>query len=178
MNTMEVVRLIEGMIQGNDKPPFSLGRIDPNYSGGKPRILFDGERSVSKKRYPYLSSYKPKSNDRVLMANMANTHVVIGHIGSYRTPDSDRDVGTNIISPKLAVNAGNSYPLGISIFSVFDGLSRGFPADEIMVKTINTDFMSVQQVVDTGGEDIKVWMRKYNDEGWSNFKEMAGVGVV
>jgi hypothetical protein len=42
-------------------------RVDPNYTSGRPRLIFDGEDVVSGKQYPYLSSYQPTANDRVML---------------------------------------------------------------------------------------------------------------
>jgi len=86
INTQSFVEIVEEMIREKVEVPFSLGKIDPFYSGGNPRILFDGEASVSMKRYPYLSTYQPISNDRVLLINIANTHLIVGHVGEYRDP--------------------------------------------------------------------------------------------
>jgi len=53
-----------------------LGKIDPYYSSGKPSIVFDGEIQASVKKYPYLSSYQPTANDRVMVVR----GVVVGKI--------------------------------------------------------------------------------------------------
>ena len=84
MDSLEFVDIIDGMIEDKQLVSFTLGKIDPMYDQGKPRVLFDGENTVSQKRYSYLSSYKPIAGDRVIMANTADTHVIIGHIGAYR----------------------------------------------------------------------------------------------
>lgn len=64
---MDADKFIEVM---SSKPKINLikyGQVDPNYSGGRPKIKFDGEDIVSGKAYPYLSSYVPTANDRVIM---------------------------------------------------------------------------------------------------------------
>lgn len=53
-----------------------FARVDPNYTSGRPRLIFDGESEVSGKAYPYLSSYTPAANDRVMVVK----GVVIGRI--------------------------------------------------------------------------------------------------
>lgn len=79
MNAEEFVRLISKL--NPDSKPYSLGIIDPNYSGkGKPRVIFDGENAPSVKTYPYLSSYNPVAGDRVVIANMGATHVILGGV--------------------------------------------------------------------------------------------------
>jgi hypothetical protein len=72
------------MIQELSTPQksYSLGKIASNHTSGKPQIVFDGETVASIKRYPYLSSYTPVANDRVLLANVGGSHVVLGKIVS------------------------------------------------------------------------------------------------
>lgn len=58
------------------------GRIDPNYTSGKPQVIFDsdinpdGPSTPSTKTYPYLESYTPAANDRVMIIDK----VIIGKI--------------------------------------------------------------------------------------------------
>lgn len=67
--------------QGQEKEVvFRLGKIDPAYSSGRPRIVFDGETAASTKQYPYLSSYIPVAGDRVLLARVAGSYIVIGKV--------------------------------------------------------------------------------------------------
>lgn len=44
-----------------------FARVEPNYTSGRPRLIFDGETEVSGKAYPYLASYTPQPNDRVML---------------------------------------------------------------------------------------------------------------
>jgi hypothetical protein len=50
--------------------------VDPDYSSGRPKLIFDGETVVSGKAYPYLESYTPQANDRVMVVK----GVVVGKI--------------------------------------------------------------------------------------------------
>ena len=54
----------------------SFGQIEPSYASGRPRIMLDGTDTISVKAYPYLSSYTPVANDRVMILK----GVVIGKI--------------------------------------------------------------------------------------------------
>jgi hypothetical protein len=74
----ELVVLIK-QLSTNEKA-FSLGVIQSDYSSGRPKVKFDGDTTASSKQYPYLSSYTPASNDRVLLANIGGSHVIIGKI--------------------------------------------------------------------------------------------------
>jgi hypothetical protein len=59
---------------------FRLGRIDPSYSAGRPGIVFDGETSASLKKYPFISSYAPAANDRVLLCRVSGSYVILGRV--------------------------------------------------------------------------------------------------
>lgn len=69
-----------GIIQPNETNIYKLGKIDPSYVSGKPKIVFDGEAITSLKKYPCLGSYTPTANDRVLLLKVANSYVVLGKI--------------------------------------------------------------------------------------------------
>lgn len=78
LNADEFVYLISQL--NKNQKAFSLGTIDSSYSSGRPKIVFDGETVASSKAYPYLASYTPVANHRVLIANIGGSHVVIGRI--------------------------------------------------------------------------------------------------
>lgn len=66
--------------QNEAKAPYRLGKIDPEYVSGRPKIVFDGEAIASEKQYPYLGSYTPAANDRVLLVRVSGSYVVIGKV--------------------------------------------------------------------------------------------------
>lgn len=53
-----------------------FAKVDPNYTSGRPSLIFDGESVVTIKTYPYLSSYTPAANDRVMLIK----NVIVGKI--------------------------------------------------------------------------------------------------
>lgn len=55
---------------------FQFATIDPLFVTGKPRLVFDGEISTSRKGYSYLKGYTPLANDRVVVIN----DIIIGAI--------------------------------------------------------------------------------------------------
>jgi len=84
INPQDLIDLIEMMIDKKSKKPFKLGTVDPAHTEGmNPRVIFDGELEPSIKRYTHLSSYNPKGGDRVIMAHIGKTYVVLGKIGPY-----------------------------------------------------------------------------------------------
>lgn len=68
------------MNQPENKPSFRIAKVPASYVSGRPSLVFDGETTASTKQYPYLSSYTPKAGDKVLMALVAGTYVVLGKI--------------------------------------------------------------------------------------------------
>lgn len=66
--------------KSKDNNTFKMAKISPNYSGGKPSVIFDGEDIVTQKQYVYLSSYTPQANDRVVMVKVKNSYVILGKV--------------------------------------------------------------------------------------------------
>jgi hypothetical protein len=67
---------LSNFMNKKDEKIIQFARVDPNYSSGRPRLIFDGEITVSGKAYPYLASYTPAANDRVMVVK----GVVVGKI--------------------------------------------------------------------------------------------------
>lgn len=57
-----------------------IGTVKSNTSGSGLTIQIDGETSATTKKYTYLASYTPAVNDRVLIAEVAGSYVVLGKI--------------------------------------------------------------------------------------------------
>jgi hypothetical protein len=69
-----------GMLIPEENKQPSLGTIDSAYTSGRPKIIFDGETTASLKKYPYLDSYTPAANDRVLLLKVSGSYVIVGKI--------------------------------------------------------------------------------------------------
>jgi hypothetical protein len=59
---------------------FAIGTISQGYSSGRPSVTFDGDDASTVKQYPYLSGYTPVSGDRVLMALVSGSYVILGRL--------------------------------------------------------------------------------------------------
>jgi hypothetical protein len=57
-----------------------LGKISTYTSGQGATVIIDGETSATTKKYPVLGSYTPASSDRVLIAEVGDSYVIIGKI--------------------------------------------------------------------------------------------------
>ena len=62
------------------KSPFKIGTIPSDYVSGRPTIQFDGESTASTRTYPYLDSYTPTANDRVMLAVVGHGAIILGKI--------------------------------------------------------------------------------------------------
>lgn len=60
------------------KSQFRLGTVTGTTGGVQ--VQFDGEGATSPKAYTRLSSYAPTTNDRVLLAQVGSTWVVLGKV--------------------------------------------------------------------------------------------------
>jgi len=49
-------------------------------SSGRPYIRFYGENAASQKPYKYLQSYTPTVGDKVLVARVSKTYVILGKV--------------------------------------------------------------------------------------------------
>lgn len=67
---------LQNFANGQKEKIIKFAKIDPNYSSGRPQLIFDGEDVVSGKQYPYLGSYTPAANERVMLVK----GVIIGKI--------------------------------------------------------------------------------------------------
>jgi hypothetical protein len=59
---------------------FKIGVVVELFENSTAKITFDGEESASEKQYAYLASYKPSIGDRVLLANVSGTYIIMGKI--------------------------------------------------------------------------------------------------
>ena len=57
-----------------------IGTIKSNTSGSGVTVQIDGESAATTKKYTYLSSYTPTVNDRVLIAEVGGSYVILGKI--------------------------------------------------------------------------------------------------
>lgn len=65
--------------QQEQEPAFKLATVTIA-SGSNFKIKFDGEEVESQKIYKRLSTYSPQKGDRVLLAVISGTYVVLGKV--------------------------------------------------------------------------------------------------
>jgi hypothetical protein len=59
-----------------------IATIDPAYTSGNPRVTFDGETTLSEREYVCVGTYGPAAGDRVLMAPVGTTYVILGDLAA------------------------------------------------------------------------------------------------
>lgn len=68
---------------GSADRPWKIGTIDPAYvkssfPGTMPKVTFDGESTLSGKTYVVMSGYRPAPSDRVVLAPVGTTYMIVG----------------------------------------------------------------------------------------------------
>lgn len=74
MRPDELARLLKQDKQGKS---FKLAAIPADYASGRPKLIFDGESTATVRTWPYASSYIPAANDRVLVAMVGKSGVIL-----------------------------------------------------------------------------------------------------
>lgn len=80
INKQEFKNIIKEIIREelSNQPGYKIGTIAS--ASGKPTIIFAGEDQPSQKGYSYLASYIPAIGDRVLLAKIGGTYVILGKL--------------------------------------------------------------------------------------------------
>lgn len=76
--------------QPEQQQTFRLGTVVELFSNSTAKVKFDGEETASEKQYAYLKSYKPSVNDRVLLAAVGGTYVILGSVIFDESPDNEQ----------------------------------------------------------------------------------------
>jgi len=88
---------------------FRLGTVTNLFENGTAQVLFDGETEPSQKQYTFLSTYRPAVDDRVFLAAIGGTYVILGAI-SHEISESaqikDLTVSGSATLQSLTVNNG------------------------------------------------------------------------
>ena len=80
MDVSEFVGIMKRVGATEKRPAFRLGTIPNDYAAGRPKVIFDGETEPSVRTYPYLDSYTPAADDRVLVAMVGHSGAVLGKV--------------------------------------------------------------------------------------------------
>lgn len=72
------------------EPLFRLGTVDLAYTSGLPKVKLDGDESVTVKQYSHIRNYSPTAGDRVMLALVGNTYIILGRLRNdpLQSPDT------------------------------------------------------------------------------------------
>ena len=82
---------------------FRLGTVTNLFENGTAQVLFDGETEPSQKQYAFLSTYRPAVDDRVFLAAIGGTYVILGAI-SHEISQDDPTEG-NFVTLQVSESA-------------------------------------------------------------------------
>jgi hypothetical protein len=95
MDALDFLQSVAGYARAQDAPTprVKLGTIDAaydpdTYPATLPKVVFDGELTLSGKRYPVIGSYWPHPSDRVVLLPAGTTYAIIGSV--------DQDASTRV----------------------------------------------------------------------------------
>lgn len=80
INVNDFTDLIKQIVRNElgDRSQYKIATITD--VSGRTRVRFAGESQSTQKRYSYLSSYTPVVGDRVLMARVKGSYVILGKL--------------------------------------------------------------------------------------------------
>lgn len=78
MNPDEFLKIVKNASPQKDDS--RMGNISSDYVSGRPKVKFDGESTASTQTYPYLSSYIPVANDRVVLFKVGAAWLILGKV--------------------------------------------------------------------------------------------------
>lgn len=92
------------------------------------------------------------------------------HVSNQRNPHNVTSEQINVTSPVEAEQPGLNYPMGISMFQTANGVSLGYPANQIIVHTISQGaHRCFQYIYDASSGVDRVWYRTWRqDTGWKS----------
>jgi hypothetical protein len=95
MGVLDFLTAVRGQARPDLPPGHKLATIDPAYTVGSlndvtlPKVTFDGETTMSTKRYPIVDGYIPSPSQRVLLVPVGRTYVIVGavsHANAHNGP--------------------------------------------------------------------------------------------
>jgi hypothetical protein len=85
---------------------FRMGVVVELFENKTAKITFDGEETSSQKQYSYLNNYSPAAGDRVLLASVSGTYIILGKINFKASP------GVDTIGNYKALNVASNLTIG------------------------------------------------------------------
>lgn len=84
---MSAEEMLKFNVQNQSKvKTFKIGTVTDKFANGTAKIKFDGEDTASEKQYSYLARYAPTVGDRVLLAVVSGTYIILDKINYNVSP--------------------------------------------------------------------------------------------
>lgn len=96
-----VEELVDLTEQQKKQSSFKLGTVIDLFQNGTAKVKFDGEEEPSKKEYSYLAKYIPSTGDRVLLASVGGTYIILDAIYYNQKPDNSLSENVTTINGRL-----------------------------------------------------------------------------
>lgn len=77
MRAEDFVELMRELLQKEQPAQLAFGTIDPTYTVGLPKVVFDGELTASVKAYPHNRDYTPAASDRVALIGSGRSWLIL-----------------------------------------------------------------------------------------------------
>lgn len=150
MDALSFLQSVGGYVRserdGSADRSIKLATVDPTWSvldGLLPKVTFDGETTLSGKRYAYAGSYFPVGGDRVWMVPVGTTYLIVGSASNPGRQGFAQDAAADFYathfggaSARVEVDGGHSTLFvddatvaGDVVVSNEGGLPSGAPAN-------------------------------------------------
>lgn len=159
------------MTEQEEKSPFKLGTVVGLFENGAAKVQFDGEEEPSEKEYAHSGNYSPVVGDRVLLAKVKGTYVVMNSIiynqtvqpnnfarvanGTYTGNGSTSLRTINVgFTPKLVICYGEgsreATAKGISIINSTHAIGKYWDTKTHNVGIVSTDGNASPRIINNG----------------------------
>jgi hypothetical protein len=167
--------------QGSAAEPIRLAVVDPayvayTYPTTLPKVTFEGEDTLTTKRYPVVGSYLPQPNDRVVMIPVGHTFVIIGSLSTPPAPITDQATTTAVVTtastsyvsltggPSVSLNLRNGQKARVAVSG--QAFSDTVGANGALMSWRTTGASGTSTAADDDGHEIGI-----NDEWTPLYRE-------
>lgn len=96
---------------------FKLATVIDLFENKTGKVQFDGEDTPSEKQYAYLASYTPKKLDRVMLATVGGTYIILGKVNYNISPSTEEELDRYLFDLKLVTMQRGLNVTGNSVFN-------------------------------------------------------------
>lgn len=141
---------------------YKLAKVVELFENETAKIKFDGEDRPSEKQYAYLSSYSPKVDDRILLAAIGGTYIILGKIKFNESPDTEEEIDRYLFDLKVVTILKGMEVSGNVTFNEPVSFNKGISVEgnagingNITTMNIVAESLTANDKVDGGAADFK-----------------------